>query len=615
MAVNAPKGKVGRRDRVGLGASLALAAAFAALYGRALHLRHALYDTYAFDLGLIGQVTWNNLHGRWFDTTVMPVNYLAEHFSPALALVSPLFLLWPDVAALLALQALAVAATGVGIYLAARHCAGGVGSALLLQSAYHLAPATGWVVWDEFHQISLAMPVVAFATALLWLGRPRVAALVGALALLTNEDAALWVAPFGLLVAVVGGRRGVLWGAGLALAGVAWLAAYQLAIVPAVRPAAVEAVVPHPNVSAFSRCGRSLPEVAWCLVREPGETWRRATTEGDRAALASLLGPTAGLAVLGPSFWASAARWLVVLLGNDPPNYRAHYVAVLVPAAYVAVGEVAGWLRRRTGRAAIPRALAALVLVTSGLAYVRESPLPGGQAWERARRETPARAALLDAAVALVPVDPSVGVAATSSILPHLALRSRVYFATDGRLPPPDYKVIDLRDPYPASGEELRRHVALLRVDPWQRLLLERDEVLVFRRGYAPPDHAVDGTFGDALRLIGYDVAPAGDQVRIHLYWRALAPLPRDYHYFVHLRDEQRGFSQRDGEVAGGHLPTTRWSVGQEAREEIVIPAPPLADWPRYHLSVGWYDPQTGVRLLLPDGRDNVALPLAPTGG
>ena len=49
-------------------------------------------------------------------------------------------------------------------------------------------------------EYAVAMPVIAFATWLMWRGRVGLAALAALLALLANEDAALWVFGFGAVV-------------------------------------------------------------------------------------------------------------------------------------------------------------------------------------------------------------------------------------------------------------------------------------------------------------------------------------------------------------------------------------------------------------------------------
>lgn len=610
-----------------------ISAAITAYYFWTLHLRHAHYDTYAYDLGLIAQVSWNTLQGRWFETTLLPFNYLAEHLAPSLVLLSPLFLLWPDARVLLVVQALAVGAASLGIYWAAKLRTGDPLAALFLQLAFGAAPATGWAGRDEFHAITLAMPALAFGTALLWRGRYGWAALVAGSALLANEDAAVVVAPLGLLIAVValrpalaeapdnrgqdsavsagsGSRLPAGAARGLGLAGLAalWLGVYLFAIAPIFRPSELLTQLPHPNLRAFSQCGSTLTDIARCLL-DPS-TLARLGTAGDHAALLTVLGPTLGLGLLGPSFLVTLPRWLILLLGNDPPLFQAHYVALLTTGAYLAAGEAAGWLRSRLG-ALVPRAAAGLILTSSLAGFLLGSPLPGGGAYRAPPSEQERRFALMDQAVGFVEGRPTATVAATSSLIPHLALRPVVTLPLDGQCPEPDFRIYDLRDIYGVHEGELRAQVAEMLKGTRYRALLNQDEVVAFARVPLVPDMPRDDLFGGSIRLRGVGAAADGDGVGVRLLWHKERPVARDYHFFVHLVDgSRRMYSQSDGQLRGGRLPLTAWNSACPVEDEVRLAAPPPDRWPAYHLEIGWYDLQTGERLRLPDGRDYVELPL-----
>ncbi len=264
------------------------------------------------------------MHGEWFATTILPFSYLAEHLSPLLVIASPVFLVWHDAEAFLLLQSLAIGASGIGIFLVARLRSGDSVAALLLQAALTLAPSTGFVARDEFHPIALAMPFLTFAMAFLWSGRIRGATLIGAGALLINEDAALVTAPLGLLIAWWERRlgRAPFWGLGLASLSLVWLLGYFLLVVPHMRPSDLNEPLPHPDLRQFVQCGESVEQVFRCLL-DPGQIISRGTTNGDREAIKSLFGPTLGLGLLGPSFLVLIPRWLVLLLGLDPPLFQA----------------------------------------------------------------------------------------------------------------------------------------------------------------------------------------------------------------------------------------------------------------------------------------------------
>jgi len=122
--------------------------------------------------------------------------------------------------------------------------------------------------------------------------------------------------------------------------------------------------------------------------------------------------------------------------------------------------------------------------------------------------------------------------------------------------------------------------------------------------------------FGGLIDLLGYELAPgeprsritplegadaraapAGASVQINLYWRALAPLDRDYTLFVHVYDAggQR-VAQRDLPLRYEDYPTSRWQPGELVIDRADMPLPGLPPGP-YRLLVGLYDAATGAPL------------------
>ncbi len=123
--------------------------------------------------------------------------------------------------------------------------------------------------------------------------------------------------------------------------------------------------------------------------------------------------------------------------------------------------------------------------------------------------------------------------------------------------------------------------------------------------------------FGGQIGLLGYEIESAslspGDSLRYRLLWQTLAPPPRDYVVFVHLRDPAgETVVQGDGQPAGGTYPTSFWAPGETVLDERTLQLP--ADLPPgdYHLVVGLYWLEHGEaagRLWLPDGSSEVRLP------
>ncbi|GAB4543942.1 MAG: hypothetical protein Kow0063_37520 [Anaerolineae bacterium] len=120
---------------------------------------------------------------------------------------------------------------------------------------------------------------------------------------------------------------------------------------------------------------------------------------------------------------------------------------------------------------------------------------------------------------------------------------------------------------------------------------------------------------GGLVRLIGYNVdtrrAWPGGRVPVTLYWQALAPIPHDYHVFVHLEgDPESGsaagiWGQADGRPVCWSFPTLDWRPGQVIADQHAIAIQPDTPAGEYLILVGMYRPDTGTRLDVLDEAGN----------
>jgi len=104
-------------------------------------------------------------------------------------------------------------------------------------------------------------------------------------------------------------------------------------------------------------------------------------------------------------------------------------------------------------------------------------------------------------------------------------------------------------------------------------------------------------TFGDALRLVGYEVADTavtpGSAVWVTLEWEVLAPMDRDWSVFVHLNDPVLGrpIAQRDMFPGQGLLATRLLAPGQRIVNRYRLAVPVTAVAPAdLQVMVGLYD-------------------------
>ncbi|MFE0464305.1 DUF2079 domain-containing protein [Kitasatospora sp. NPDC058965] len=304
------------------------------LYGLLLSLpRQWRMETTGFDLGIFeqavrgyaaGQLPVATLKGTGFDV-------LGDHFSPALALLAPFYRLFPSAQTLLVAQAVLFAlsvppVTGVAVELLGRARGVAVGS------AYGLS----WGVWRaelfDFHEVALAVPLVALAVAALVRGRHRAAVCWALPLLLVKEDQGLLVAGVGALVWWRGGRR---LGAVAVLAAVAGTLLAVLVVVPAFNPDG------HYDYGASAAWHGDplarllLPAVKWHTV-------------------ALLLAPTLFVALRSPVCLLLVLP-LAARFWTPNPTYWGcgqHYNAVLMPVLFLSLADGLARLPRRTGRLA-----------------------------------------------------------------------------------------------------------------------------------------------------------------------------------------------------------------------------------------------------------------------
>lgn len=111
--------------------------------------------------------------------------------------------------------------------------------------------------------------------------------------------------------------------------------------------------------------------------------------------------------------------------------------------------------------------------------------------------------------------------------------------------------------------------------------------------------HSLDVQFGDAISLLGYDLAEGrvhpDDTVEVTLYWQARATLAQSYKVTVQLlSDDQRIVGQDDAVPAHWTRPTTGWLPGEVVTDSHSVPVATDTAPGRYNLIVALYDEQTG---------------------
>ena len=111
---------------------------------------------------------------------------------------------------------------------------------------------------------------------------------------------------------------------------------------------------------------------------------------------------------------------------------------------------------------------------------------------------------------------------------------------------------------------------------------------------------------GNLAKLVGGNwpaTLSLGEALPVELIWRAEAETAVSYAVFLHLLGPNgQLIAQHDGEPAYWSRPTTGWLPGEFIPDGRILPLPPDLPAGTYTLMAGLYDPETGQRLMAPDG-------------
>lgn len=597
------------------------ATAFIAVFFWTNSRQYATFDLQAPDVPRFSQAIWNTLRGRFLYSSIIDDSILSFHFSPFLALLSPLLLLWSDVRILFLAQLLAVAATGLILQRLLQEERPRLAPWFLL--AFYLNPALHEVALQELRRVIFAMPFIALALYGLHKRRYPLLALGLALALLCKEDVSIIVFMVGLHLLLF--RREWKWGAPLMLAGLAWAIAVPFWVMPAISKIGEAG---YPQLNYFSFWGDTPGEIVSNMARDPLALPRYML---DRAGLRALWRTFLPLGLVLPFLAPSVALIALpslglLLLSNMPTMHRLvdWYLAPLLPILFAAVALALLRLPR-------PRAAqaTALLLGTGLLGFFLYSPAPfGGQYRPDAYRLTEHHRMAREVVQA---IPPEAAVAAQDAYLAHLAHRRHLYRYPWISVEPEqlDYYVLDRQlNAYPLDREDVVHEIGNLVAQPQNVIAMEGDGIFLIEvNGQQAPSFAVERVAEEAIYLERVDVALAdpgdfyrtvareplvvspGQTIRVGVYWRALAAPGAERTVSVRLVDHSGALAaQHDMLPSNGARPTSWWEPGWYFRDLYYLDVAPTATPGPATLELLLYDSFTTAPIPFDDGAQSITL-------
>lgn len=566
--------------------------------------RHRAFLTNASDLGQIDQAIWNSLQGRPLEATRRTgeqLSRLTDHVEPLFVLISPVFLVYDNVEALLILQSFVIAIGALAVFWVARDRLGQDSQAnkqqnfaewagVLFAAMYLLFPSLQAANLAEFHAVTFVPAFMLFAYHY---GRQKKwgrFALFALLLLSVKEEIALLVFMLAGYFAVrdwrfakerlveTGDRRAAIraWRLSRLAArnekretrnerGV-WRELLGSFVADLGRAPRVPLVLMGLSVAwfvvtvfviipQFNALGRSPYRCRYVVDADCPEVVRGLLLEQRLGYLGQMLASSGLVSVLDPvSLLLGSPLILANVISNYPAQYSGtfHYSAPVAPYFILAAIGGTAWLARQLSRRGIRHAFSMVVgaafVLALGYHYLAGyTPIARAYSFPQISE----RNLLFDRFAAQIPRDARVST--TGSLHPHLSHREFLY-----RYPvvnDADYVLLDVNESDRSVPSEFRVRYNELLDDGFGILdaddgyiLLQRgapnkdlpDEFYnVFRVPQATPQYSVLIDFGGKVRFYGYDVlTDAYGRAFLKTYWQRLGPLENNYYLVPFLADE-----------------------------------------------------------------------------
>ncbi|MEU7282556.1 DUF2079 domain-containing protein [Streptomyces sp. NPDC045431] len=389
------------------------AAALCALYATVAVRRHQLLRTTGYDLGIFEQAVRAYAELR---APVVPLrgegfNLLGDHFHPLLAALAPLYRLWPSPLCLLVAQSALLAVAVVPL---ARWAARALGrrAAHAVAAVYGLSWGIASAAAFDFHEVALAVPLLACSLEALARRRWRAAVAWAAPLLLVKEDLGLTLAAIGAYIAWRGGPRRL--GIATAFVGVAGSAVEILLLLPAFHPG-----------DAYAH-GGNLTEGHGSLLSTLAHAPLDALRPDIKAmTLVLVFAPSALLALRSPLALIAVPTLAWRMLSQNAFHWGTafHYSAVLMPVVTAGlIDALTAW--RRTAHPLADRHVRASLATALAVTLVMLPSFPLALLAQRATWRTTPHVEAARALLARIPDGATV--AASNRLVPQLTSRCTV---------------------------------------------------------------------------------------------------------------------------------------------------------------------------------------------
>jgi uncharacterized membrane protein len=432
-------------------------------------LRHALFQSNAFDLGWFDQAVYLISQGKPPIVSFAGFHILGDHAAGIFYPLALLYKIYPDVHWLFAVQAVVLALGALPTWVLARTAGLKEQQAVAMAAAYLLYPLVFNINLFDFHPEVIALPAFLGAILAARLNQTGWFCLAIILILSCKAVLSLTVAAMGLWLLVFEKKR--LYGALALFAGVAWFLIATKVIIPFFSGGEAAAV------GRYRYLGNSPLEIAQNLLLSPGLVLGKVFTLANLEYICLLLSPVIwGLSPqhLTPLVGAIPTLVLNIITDYQPQKDLTHQYSLpalpfLLLAVISTLAAGGGWLKNRRG-IIIWSLVAFLALAKFG--YFGDLYLESLDTWQATRE-------------AVAQVDTKGGVLTASQIAPHLTHRPVVKLAITGSesadLTEFEYVLLNARHPgWQSNSQVVTSLLERLKQTPEFKLIYQRDDVYLF---------------------------------------------------------------------------------------------------------------------------------------
>lgn len=416
-------------------AILAVSAGLTAFHTYAQIKMHRGLEYGSPDIGYYAEMLLNVLRGRGLTCEGFGHHFFAEHFSPGLYLLVPIYALHPHIETLMLLGAAFMMFGAVPVYAMARARGCGPRLALLLGLAYLAYPSTSRVVYGAsygFHEILMAVPIMLWGFHFEFTRRRWAMAACIAAAISVKEDVAVFYAAYGAY-AFLRNRKSI-GPPALALGCVSYILMVMYWVVPA-----FNASGNYSKLYLYEQLGHSPAQIALSFMTHPSTVFGQLISWRPLGFALVLLVPAGLVAARRAVVLTALPTFTFICLMNaqDFVSIRFWHQSSILPVLWLATLEaVCGFANpaRRAGAAAT-------VLTCAALAHYALGFSPLSRLWADMPRNTQRQERMIEELHRRIPVDDDVQ--ASARLAAHFVRQHHIYPLQAEPVESPEWILVD----------------------------------------------------------------------------------------------------------------------------------------------------------------------------